>query len=95
MMEVQPTQGFFSISASYRIASVSDVDTYVKVVLSIGTKQMKCKKTHVVKNNLTNPLYKESFTFNLTPDRLDQACVCIQVVQSKSKLCQVSIDPSP
>ena len=58
----------------------------MKVILFIGAKQMKCKKTRVVKCNLTNPIYKESFTFSLPPEGLDQTCICIQVMQQKSKL---------
>lgn len=58
------------------------IDSYAKVIFSVGAKQMKSKKTKTIKNSIS-PVFKESFTFALTVDKLDQAGISVQIMQTK------------
>uniref|UniRef100_A0A914W4E4 C2 domain-containing protein n=2 Tax=Plectus sambesii TaxID=2011161 RepID=A0A914W4E4_9BILA len=58
------------------------IDTYGKVTLSMGQKQVKTKKTRVIKK--TNcPTYNEAFDYKITANKLDQICLTVQIMQAK------------
>uniref|UniRef100_A0A915HHF9 C2 domain-containing protein n=1 Tax=Romanomermis culicivorax TaxID=13658 RepID=A0A915HHF9_ROMCU len=57
---------------------------YAKIIFSVGAKHMKCKKSKTMKINSDSMQFKESFTFALSTDQLDQAGVSVQLMTIKN-----------
>ncbi len=55
-------------------------DSYVKVQLMQQAKEVKRKKTSVVKKD-DSPQYKEAFNFRLEPDDAEKAGIRVTVMQ--------------
>ena len=59
-------------------------DPFVKITWLVSGKPIKTKKTSCKKNNI-DPVFNESFSFNVTPEQLETTSIAITVWDYNSK----------
>ncbi|KRZ96478.1 Synaptotagmin-15 [Trichinella sp. T8] len=55
---------------------------FLKVELCLGARKLKTKKSQVVKKT-RSPVFNQSFSFSISPERIDEASIHIQLYQTK------------